>query len=300
MTNTLRAGLLALSLAGLVIHSPAFAEDANRAARYYEDGLERFNKGDVDGAVVQLKNALQQSPDMLQAHVLLGRSLLEQLELPAAEASFDKALALGVSPREIAVYRARLYLSLGRSKAVLQEITADGLPTRARVEVLTARARAHAMEGDGQAAAAGFDAAMAADPQSVLPYLDLIPFLLESGRVEVADARLADLARLAPNDARTWNLRASISHLRGQLTQALAEYDKDVELEADYVDARIARASIRVDLKRFDASGDGIEAAFLVSLTGLDGLDACRAELQGLDPAMRLVFVDQEGLGGLD
>ncbi|MCB0217849.1 MAG: DUF4956 domain-containing protein [Caldilineae bacterium] len=64
--------------------------------------------------------------------------------------------------------------------------------------------------------------------------------------------------------------------------------------------AALARHCVEVDLKRFDASGDGIEAAFLVSLTGLDGLDACRAELQGLDPAMRLVFVDQEGLGGLD
>ena len=56
----------------------------------------------------------------------------------------------------------------------------------------------------------------------------------------------------------------------------------------------------QVDLKRFDAAADGIEAAFDVTLAGIDALAACRRDLQALDPALRVVFVDQAGLAGLD
>jgi hypothetical protein len=55
-----------------------------------------------------------------------------------------------------------------------------------------------------------------------------------------------------------------------------------------------------LDLKRFDIDGDAIEASFLVRLNGFGALADCHAALRALDPSLRVVFVDQDGIGSID
>ncbi len=258
MTQILRAGLLALSLAGTLLAPVATAADATKAAAYYEDGLERFGKGDVDGAVIQLKNALQQDASMLAAQVLLARALLAQAEYPAADAAFNRAIELGVGRSVIAAPRARLLMALGRSKQLLGEVSADGLVGADLVEVLTLRAQAHAMQGEQEAALDGFEAAIHSDPGAIRPYEDLVPYLIQRGDLAGAEARLAQAADVAPDDASVWNLRASLLHVRGQLAAALDAYGRALALDPDHVDARVARAAILVDLDRRDAAGEDL------------------------------------------
>jgi len=247
----LHAGGLALLAA---LSAPALAGDPAKAAAFYEDGQSRYEHGDRAGAVVQLKNALQQDPKMLSALVLLGRALLEEIEFPAAEAAFDQALKLGVSPVEIAAPRARLLMSLGRSKQLLREISPSGLYGDDLVEVLTLRAKAQALEGNDAEALSGFQAAIDTDPAAVRPYIELVPFLIQRGDLKAADERVARLFEFASEDARAWNLRASMYHVRGRLREALSDYDKALTLDPTHVDARVARASLLVDLKQDDAA----------------------------------------------
>lgn len=242
----LRHGLAVLAFAFAV---PALA-DASKAAAFYEDGLARFEKGDTAGAVIQLKNALQQNNKLLSAHVLLGRALLKQTELPAAEAAFNEALKLGVSPSEIAAPRGELLLALGRTKELLRDVHPDGLRRDALVDVLSLRGTAHADEGDLDAARRSFKAAIDADPRSVRPYLSLVPFLLLQRDFTAAQDGVERAMLLAPKDARIWNLRASLHHARGNLEAALSDYQQAVVLDERYVDARVARAALLVDLKR--------------------------------------------------
>ena len=71
--------MVALTAAGFAIGAsfPAFAVDAE-GARYYEDALARYEKNDVAGAIIQLKNALQKDPSMLAAHLLLGQGIAQK------------------------------------------------------------------------------------------------------------------------------------------------------------------------------------------------------------------------------
>jgi len=245
-------GLLALLGAGAVQ-----AGDAAKAAAYYEDGLGRFEEGDKPGAIIQLKNALQENPNLLTAQVLLGRVSLDLLEFPTAEVAFDKALELGVSPSEIAEPRARLLMALGRAKQLLAVITPDGLYGEDLVEVLTLRAKAHGMLGDVDEAKAAFRLALDTDPRSVRPYLDYVPLLIQAGELEAADEAVAAARALAPEDARVWNLIASMKHVRGQIREALVDYDKALSLDPSHIDARVARAGVLIDLRRdADAMND--------------------------------------------
>jgi hypothetical protein len=69
--------LLPSLLAALLIAGAPFAlaQDAAKASRFYEDALQRYEKRDISGAIVQLKNALQADKTQLSVHVLLGKAL---------------------------------------------------------------------------------------------------------------------------------------------------------------------------------------------------------------------------------
>lgn len=172
--------------------------DAVKAGRYYEDGLARFEAGDAAGAIIQLKNALQQNRDMLAAHLLLARAHLAEGELVPAEAAFREALRLGVSRAEVAVPLARIHLQQGRPAAVIDTVAVDGLPAAVRVELLTLRGTAFATLQRPADAERSFAEARALDPGSPLPLVAEVPVLLASGRLDQARERAEQAVRLAP------------------------------------------------------------------------------------------------------
>jgi hypothetical protein len=55
-----------------------------------------------------------------------------------------------------------------------------------------------------------------------------------------------------------------------------------------------------LELRRFDRSPEGLEAAFALRFAGFEQLNACQAALMDLDPGLHLSFLDQAGLGSLD
>ncbi|MDB5923693.1 MAG: repeat:Tetratricopeptide 4, partial [Betaproteobacteria bacterium] len=62
--QTVVSGLLVAYLTSAAAATP------QKAASFYEDALRRFERQDTSGAVIQLKNALQQDRRMLPAHLL--------------------------------------------------------------------------------------------------------------------------------------------------------------------------------------------------------------------------------------
>ncbi len=221
-----------------------------KAARFYEDGLARFEKGDTAGAIIELKNALQQDKRMLAAHVLLGKALLKSGNLKGAEAAFEEALRQGVNRGEVALPLGQVYLALGRPDAVIDRIAATGLPRELQVEVLSIRGIAYAEANKAALASQSFQEARALDPKSVTPLIAEIPVLLSRGQIESARAMAAKAIELAPNNGYAWNMQASVLHATLDASGALAAYDRALSLEPRHIDARVARAALLIDLKR--------------------------------------------------
>ncbi len=220
------------------------------AARYYEDGLARFEKGDTAGAIIQLKNVLQQDNKMLAAHVLLGKALLKQGDLKGAEAAFEEALKQGVNRGEVALPFGQVYLALGHPEAVIERIPATGLPRDLQVEVLSMRGTAYAEMNKMGLASQAFQEARTLDPRSATPLIAEIPMLLSSGQFDRAKATAAKAIELAPNNGYAWNMHASVLHAALDVDRALAAYDRALSLEPNLVDARVARVALLIDLKR--------------------------------------------------
>ncbi|MBK9675435.1 MAG: PEP-CTERM system TPR-repeat protein PrsT [Betaproteobacteria bacterium] len=247
------AGLFVAALASALVAAPA-AATPERAAGFYEDALKRYEGADTAGAIIQLKNALQQDNKMLAAHLLLGKALLKNGDLKGAEAAFEEALKQGVSRGEVALPLGRIYLALGRPEHVIERIPASGLPLALQVDVLTMRGTAYAELGKAELARKSFEEARAIDPGSVVPLLAEVPVLLASGQIDKARSAALKSVELAPQDAYAWNMQASVQHAALDVGGALAGYDKALSLEPRHVDARVARAALLIDLNRDDAA----------------------------------------------
>ena len=240
---------LALSLACSCLPLPAFA-DATAAARFYEDGLTRYNAGDLPGAIIQLKNALQQQRDMLAAQLLLARAYFDDGDLGPAEVAFGEALKLGVDRSEVVVPMMRIQIARGQAQTAIDRYPPDGLPAAIRSDVLALRGVAYAMLGRPDESAQSFEAARNLRPDALLPLLEEVPLLIGAGRLEDAEARARRASELQPQSPAVWDALGRVAHARGDLNQALEHYGRAVSLDGSFVDARVTRAGLLLDLGR--------------------------------------------------
>ena len=111
------------AVAALVLSACLAAQAADpRSAQYYEDALQRYEKQDYAGAIIQLKNSLKIDNQQLTVQLLLGKALLANGEVQAAEVAFNEATRLGVNRAEVVVPLAQTLVGQAR----LQEVVAPG------------------------------------------------------------------------------------------------------------------------------------------------------------------------------
>jgi cellulose synthase operon protein C len=241
----------------MALAATAVGAASQKAASYYEDAVSRYDRGDVDGAVIQLKNALQQDPKLLSAQVLLGEAYLKTGVPAAAEVAFSDAEKMGADRSLIAPKLAQALYQQFKYQPLLDRIRTAGLPATAFSEVQVYRAYALLELGQSKEAMQAVEQALTADPSSIQARVAKGTVLLRGGDLSSASAVSGELVRQAPNDAAVWNLQASVAHLSDDVQKALAAYGKAIGLQPGNLDARIARTSLLLDLRRDgDARGD--------------------------------------------
>ncbi|HSV50637.1 MAG TPA: XrtA/PEP-CTERM system TPR-repeat protein PrsT [Burkholderiaceae bacterium] len=245
-----------------VLSAPTFAVQDAKAARYYEDALARYEKRDLAGAIIQLKNALQIDRTMLPVQMLLGKALLQNGEVGAAEVAFTEALRLGVNRAEVVIPLAQSVVAQGKHKLLLEQpqFAPGGLPAGVRAQLLLLRAAASSDLGETRAALKAIEEARAVDSTSVDAWLAEIPVRVrirqfrEAG--EAADKALA----LAPGHPEAIYQKGSVLHVQGDLKAALAAYDRALQANPAHFEARIARAGLSIDFGKLkEADSDVTE-----------------------------------------
>lgn len=232
-----------------------------KAGRLYEEALGRYERQDLDGAVLQLKNALQADKSLLPAHVLLGKILLSRGEASAAEAALNQALTLGVSRAEVVTLLARALVIQGRQKEVVdpQRFPQSGLPAGVRSQLLLIQAGAFSDLGDARAALKAIEEARQLTPATADVWLAEVPVRVRSRQFAEA-LRAVDKARtLDPGSAEVHYQHGSILHVQGDRAGALAAYGKALAAQSNHGDARVARAGLYLDLRQPEAAAKDVE-----------------------------------------
>jgi tetratricopeptide (TPR) repeat protein len=89
-------------------------------------------KGDQKAALIQLKNAVAQSPEDGEARIALGALQLELGDIPSADKEMRKAASLGISAERTMPLLARTLQAQGKFKELLDQITPRRQRTRRR------------------------------------------------------------------------------------------------------------------------------------------------------------------------
>lgn len=243
--------LVPMFAASLTGGSLAVAADA-KASKYYEDALIRYEKRDLDGAVIQLKNALQIDKSMLPVQMLLGKALLQNGDVAAAEVALQEAIRLGVNRAEVVIPLGQAYMAQGKHRLIFEQptFTVAGLPGAVQLQLQLLRASASADLGDVRNAMKSVEEARAIDNRDPAVWLAEVPIRIRARQFKEAATAVDRALGLAPESAEVWYQKGSVAHVSGDLQGTLAAYTRAIKSQPEHVEARVARAGLLLDLDR--------------------------------------------------
>ncbi len=171
----------ALLLAGML--SACGSKDPQQLVTAARDYMQ---KNDNAAAIIELKNALQEKPDLAEARFLLGKAMLANGEVVGAETELRKAREANYSPGDVSPLLARAWLQMGEAKKVNEAFDQVKLENpQAQAELLTWVATAWRIQNRKENHRKRLDEALALSPEHA-------PALVELARMQAADRAYDD------------------------------------------------------------------------------------------------------------
>lgn len=222
-------------------------------------------KNDPNAAIVQLKNALQQTPNNAEARLLLAKALLEGGDAVDAETEVRKAFELKYSGDDAFALLSRVLLQQREYQKMISELSERKLEdSQARADLMTSLAFAYIGLSKVNDARTSIDAALAASPRYPRAQVAQAQLALTENNLpaalELVDAALAQ----TPDDVQAMLLKADVEMAQDRGGQAVKTLERLVELRPDSAAARFALITILVRAGQID-----IAAAQLDSLKKL-------------------------------
>jgi len=232
MSSRIGALITAVSLFSMILPISGCARD--EPAAVMARASQQYDQGDYRRASIELRNVIQQAPEGTPEHssarAMLGRVTLAMGDPVAAEQQLNRARELGAAPTDYAVPLAQALTALGRSGDAQQVL--QSLPEPAR-DANWSVARAEALAAEGRLAEA---------EQALTTVLRTSPdhyrALLMMARIRAAEgdfsaARNYAERAIAADDSKgdAYTFRARIALQAGELTPALADLERAVEIE---------------------------------------------------------------------
>ncbi len=202
-------------------------------------------KDDLKSAVIQVKNALQENPDLAEGRYLLGLALLRSGDAVGAETELRKAMALKYSDEKTLPSLAQAMLAQGKFKNLIEELADKPLFDRAaKAEMLTTLSAAYQAEGNPVLAKATLDDALLADPSHEPAALLVVRRQAAGGDLDGALAAVDAMLAKSPSSYQTLKLKGDLLAAKALPDEAIAAYRKAIEVKADLVSAQIAIVNI--------------------------------------------------------
>lgn len=222
------------------------ADDYVASARGY------FEKGELASAAIELQNALREDADHVPSHLLLGRIYLYLEDGPLAETEFRRARSLGAAPADWEVELAKAYLLQDNPDAVLNELSLEGAREPAQqARVMAALARAQLKIGnEGEARDLLEEANLVSAYQDEVE-LARAEYYLQREDLPRALQVLNALLERSAGSFEAIALRGQVQYRMGNLRGARRDLDEAIEKNPQNTLARIARATINIEEKKF-------------------------------------------------
>ena len=254
------AAAASLMLAATVAPAPAATADQTRSEKYYREAQEYLKKGDVNTAVIQLKNALKADPGNVDARLSLGEIYLRLGNGAYAEKEIKAAEQRGAPFADLMVNLGRAYLLQGRFDDVLKEITPERATDANRADVLIVRGEAQLGLRRFDLAEAAFREAHQTNPKETRALVGIAQAFVNRGRVKEAEEQVDLALKATPDLVEAQILKGDLRRINRDGPGAIAAYTKAIEHRPNNVRARLGRAAALIDLNRDSESEDDLKA----------------------------------------
>ena len=249
--------ILILILA-LFLAFPVWA-DKESAAQNYEKGLQAFNKGELDKAVIHLKNAIQQDENYLAAYVLLGKAHLKVGNGAGAEKELVRADRLGADKSLTLVPLADALLMQNKYGDVIERISASASSDGLNYQILLRRGEAHFELRQLDKARAAYEKAQ--NLKSNLPdaYLGIASVMIQEGRYGEAETQISRAMDFDTNSSSAWELKASIQYAQGRVPKAIEYYSRALTFQEDNLTALLGRTGAYLDTRQIELAQKDVD-----------------------------------------
>lgn len=215
-------------------------------------------KHDLQAAVIEIKNALQQDGNNAEARLMLGGLNVDMGNGAAAEKELEKARELGVSGAGWTILFARSKLLQNKFDDILNiSDLNDTASAEQRAELTSLKGYANLGLGKPDAAAEFFTRALSINQKDVDALVGRAQLALAQGKPDDT-RRWLDQAFAADNEAaQAWSLLGDVERQGGHLEKAEEAYTKAIQNRANKGHDLVRRALVRIALKKYpDAQKD--------------------------------------------
>ncbi len=210
-----------------------------------KDARALLARGDVQGAALELRDAVQRNPSNAEAQARLGAVQLLLHDPIAAERELEAARSLGYKGTDLRPLMARALLGQKRYTEVLSQFVPDGLPPASAADVLVTRGIAALAEGDAEAARSSAEAAERLAPTMPDAILLAARAAIAGRQPGWALACLDRALKLKPDLMPALLLKANLLRAEARPREALSVLDAAVaaaRVPVDMATARLSRA----------------------------------------------------------
>lgn len=222
-------------------------------------------KGETKAAIIQLKNALQQTPSDGKARLTLGRLYLDSGDVLSAEKELRRALELGVKADDVMPLLGKSMLLQGQYKKLLDEVA----ETEQAPQLLALRG--HAMLGLNRLAEGRktFEQILSRDANSPPALLGMARIVLLDNKVDQAYTLVGQALAKYPNDIDSLRLKGDLLRMQNKNSDALLAYQKVLQLHPAQVQAHVDIASLHIQSGKLDDAKKELNIARKVSPNNL-------------------------------
>jgi putative PEP-CTERM system TPR-repeat lipoprotein len=216
-------------------------------------------KGDNKAALIQLKNAVEKSPENGEARMALGNLQLSMNDLPSAEKELRKARSLGIPAERVLPLLAKAMAQQGEFKELLEQVSAEAAAKSA--PLLTLRGDALLATGKADEAKQAYNEALALNPNSGDAMLGQARYAMFKGDRDAAELLVADAVTKDPKNPEVFMTYGTMLRLGGKPDQALAAFDSALKLKPDHRNAHIEKAYVEISRGKYAEAQKEIDAA---------------------------------------
>ncbi len=260
MTAALIISLLVflLSLSGCGKTHLTEAEHLQRAKSYQA-------KGELNAAIIELKNTLQQNANNREARLLLGRQYLVVGDGPSAEKELRRALKLGAPPEKISALLAQALLLQGKYQQLLREFKpGEASDPDERATILVVQGEALLSLRKEKKAAALLAEAAKIQPDNAVVKLGLAKLAVFQGAIKRAAVLAGQAAAADPGLLEAANLQGLLALQQrhydeaGQAYQAVLKRVPKNPLSMTELEARIGLVRLQLAQKNYPQAQQAI------------------------------------------